>query len=362
MPVFRPTASSIWNSFHSSNKRHLVLTGARQRGKTTLLSQLFPESLPGITTWAEPYKAVFMKDNHTGESIKIAQYDHSIQGTKLKMVLVGDRMRSFGIPILHHCMQNESDWVSIDEIGFLEETCEPYQDVIRELFDCKRVAAVISQQDLPFLNELRRRPDVFLVDLDQPFGNSGCVIMASGLGNRFGGNKLMADFHGRPLIAWILDATDGLFTKRVVVTRHESVADLCKEKGISVVLHKLPHRSDTVRLGLEAIGGADRCLFCPGDQPLLKKETIASLLLCGVNHPDIMWRPGCDSTPGSPVLFPRWTFPELKSLPEGKGGSFVIKNHPNKMDILHIADPWELVDADTKESLDLLKSRGVYHE
>lgn len=28
--------------------------------------------------------------------------------------------------------------------------------------------------------------------------NLGCVIMASGLGKRFGDNKLMADFDGQP--------------------------------------------------------------------------------------------------------------------------------------------------------------------
>lgn len=298
-----------------------------------------------------------MKDNRTGETVQIAAYDHSIQGTKLKMVLTDDRLCSFGIPALRCCIQSESDWISIDEIGFLEESCEPYKDAIRELFDRKRVAAVVRKQDLAFLNELRERPDVFLVDLDQPFGNSGCVIMASGQGNRFGSNKLMADFLGKPLITWILDATDDLFAKRVVVTRHESVTDLCKERGVAVVYHDLPHRNDTIRLGLEAIGDVERCMFCPGDQPLLKKETIASLLLCGVNCPGIMWRPGWNSTPGSPVLFPKWIFPELRSLPEGKGGGFVVKNHPNKMDILNIADPWELVDADTKETLELLKSR-----
>ena len=32
----------------------------------------------------------------------------------------------------------------------------------------------------------------------------GCVIMASGTGQRFGGNKLLADFGGRPLISCIL--------------------------------------------------------------------------------------------------------------------------------------------------------------
>ena len=209
------------------------------------------------------------------------------------------------------------------------------------------------------MKELRERPDVFLIDLDQPFGNSGCVIMASGLGNRFGGNKLMADFEGRPMIARILDATDGLFAKRVVVTRHESVADLCKESGIPAVLHSLPYRSDTVRLGLEVIGDADRCMFCPGDQPLIQKDTIASLLLCSVNHPERMWRPCCDDAPGSPVLFPRWTFPELLSLPEGKGGGFVAKKYRDRLDILHVADPWELVDADTPETLELLKRQAT---
>lgn len=41
--------------------------------------------------------------------------------------------------------------------------------------------------------------------------NLGCVIMASGLGKRFGGNKLMADFDGQPLICRALTVTDGLF-------------------------------------------------------------------------------------------------------------------------------------------------------
>ena len=326
-------------------------------GKTTLLSALFPERLPGITTWAEPYKSVFMKDNSTGESIRIADYDHSIQGTKLKMVLIGDRMASFGTAILGRCMQSESGWVTIDEIGFLEETCEPFKAAIRELFDHKQVAAIIRKQDLPFLKELRERTDVFLVDLDRPFGSSGCVIMASGLGSRFGGNKLMADFLGKPLITRILDATEGLFAKRVVVTRHKDVAELCEARGIQTVHHDLPYRSDTVRLGLEAIGAADRCMFCPGDQPLLTKDTVASLLLCSVNDPGVIWRPCCDGIPGSPVVFPGWVFPELMTLPEGKGGGFVAQKYPEKTDILHIMDPWELADADTRETLESLKGR-----
>ena len=37
MPVYRLTASSIISSFRVSGKRHLLLTGGRGTGKTTLL-------------------------------------------------------------------------------------------------------------------------------------------------------------------------------------------------------------------------------------------------------------------------------------------------------------------------------------
>lgn len=300
-----------------------------------------------------------MKDNLENTSVKIADYNDAITGTKLKMVLQGDTMCTFGIPILNCCKQSKSEWVSIDEIGFLEETCEPFKTAIRDLFACKRVLAVVRKQDLPFLNELRSRPDVFLVDLDQPFGNAGCVIMASGTGKRFGGNKLMADFLEKPLITQILDATNGLFTKRVVVTRHSDVADLCKNRNIPVVLHDFPHRNDTIRLGLKAIEPVDRYMFCPGDQPLLSKGTIASLLLSAVNTPESIWRTSYESTPGTPVVFPQWAFNELLTLPEGKGGISIIKNHGEKCKSQPVFDPFELMDTDTPEVLEKLQQHAL---
>jgi len=186
------------------------------------------------------------------------------------------------------------------------------------------------------------------------FPKIGCVIMASGLGKRFGGNKLMADFHGKPMIQRALDATDGLFARRVVVTRHEQVAALCREQHVDVVLHDLPHRSDTVRLGLQALGDLDACMFLPGDQPLLRRETVGMLLENWKENPDKIIRPAYEDTAGSPVLFPSWAFPELLNLPEGKGGGVVIKNHPHAVHRVSVADPFELADADTPETFELL--------
>lgn len=187
------------------------------------------------------------------------------------------------------------------------------------------------------------------------FPRIGCVIMASGLSRRFGSNKLMADFHGAPLIQRALDATADLFTHRVVVTRHEAVAALCRAQDVAVVVHDLPHRSDTVRLGLEALGDLDACMFLPGDQPLLRRETVAALLENWKANTHRIVRPSHEDRDGSPVLFPAWAFPELMNLPQGKGGGIVIQNHPQALLRVPVADPLELADADTPETLDMLK-------
>ena len=162
------------------------------------------------------------------------------------------------------------------------------------------------------------------------------------------------------MILRALAATEGLFSDRVVVTRHESIASLCRERNVDVVLHNLPNRSDTVRLGLEALGDLDCCVFLPGDQPLLRRETVAMLLENWKENPDKIIRPVYEDTVGSPVLFPSWAFPELRSLPEGKGGSAVVRNHPHDVLQVPVADPFELADADTPEMLELLK--GLCHD
>lgn len=194
----------------------------------------------------------------------------------------------------------------------------------------------------------------------QHFPEIGCVIMASGLGKRFGGNKLMADFCGKPMIQRALDATEGLFSHRVVVTRHESVAALCRQQNVDVIFHDLPYRNDTIRLGLEALGDPDACMFLPGDQPLLRRETVAMLLDARKDNPNGIIRPVYEDTEGSPVLFPARTFAELRNLPEGKGGSVVIQNHIHEVLRVSVSNPFELADADTPETLEMLK--GFYHD
>lgn len=290
-------------------------------------------------------------ENTSRKTVQIGRYDDTLPGTENKMVLCEEGFATLGIPTLHNLIHENSEWIRIDEIGYLECKCSPYLDALQALLQTKRVAAVVRKQNLTFLQDLCSRDDVFLLDLDQPFGHTGCVIMASGLGNRFGSNKLLADFNGSPLICRILDATEGIFADRVVVTRYKEIAQLCQQRKIRTVFHELPHRNDTVRLGLEALSHIDRCMFCPGDQPLLRQETIAALVLASVHDPDSIWRTTYKDTPGSPVVFPSWAFSELRNLPEGKGGGYIIHSNPDNVKLLNVKNPFELKDIDTPEDL-----------
>ena len=188
--------------------------------------------------------------------------------------------------------------------------------------------------------------------------SQGGVVMASGLGRRFGGNKLLALFRGKPLIQWALDITEGLFSRRVVVTRSREVAELCRRQEVPVVFHSLPFRSDTVRLGLEALGELPGCLFCPADQPLLSRETVEALAWHAAREPEWIWRTAWQGKAGAPVLFPRWAFPELRSLPEGKGGGAVAARYPERVRLIPVSGPWELADVDRPEDLRRLEEWG----
>ncbi|MBQ8512622.1 MAG: NTP transferase domain-containing protein [Clostridia bacterium] len=341
------TSDAVLRAFHASGKRHLIVTGGRKSGKTTLLNELISDPMPGVVTWAVPKSAVYLRDGVTGETAQVGVFDESIPGEENRMRLIPDGFTETGIPAL----TRDGDWLKIDEIGYLETECEPYCEALLRVFGEKRVIAAVRKQDIPFLSALCRRDDVFTVDLDHPYGNLGCVIMASGEGKRFGSNKLTAQFLGRPLIQHAIEATDGIFSRRVVVTRHLSVAELCRENGIDVILHDLPYRSDTVRLGIEMLADTDGCLFCQGDQPLLSRETVSAMALSAVNDPSSIFRASYGGVGGSPVLFPQWTYGELADLPEGKGGGVLVKKYPGSVKHAEVRDPAELRDCDTLEDL-----------
>ena len=193
--------------------------------------------------------------------------------------------------------------------------------------------------------------------------------MASGLSTRFGSNKLLAPFDGQPLLYRAFAATDTpQLSARIVVTRSAQVQALCKAQGVPVLLHALPGRNDTVRLGLSALLAQHPeltgCMFLPGDQPLLRRATVDQLLTAFAQTQKetervilrLGWRAGgAEPLLGSPVLFGSGHFDALRALPEGRGGGVVIRQHPGCVRAVYAQSAEELEDADTVERLEALK-------
>ena len=187
----------------------------------------------------------------------------------------------------------------------------------------------------------------------------GSVIMASGMARRFGSNKLLHDFHGEPLMVRILRSMkEAKIDYPLVVTRHPEVAEICKNEGIPAIVHDLPKRSDTVRLGMEYLlehhPDVEGIMFAASDQPCLKAQSIANLCVAFESGPEMIYRLSFAGEVGNPVLFPKSTFPELLDLPEGKGGGTVVKRHPELVRLVEAFDERELIDVDTPEILEQL--------
>ena len=187
----------------------------------------------------------------------------------------------------------------------------------------------------------------------------GCVIMASGMARRFGSNKLLHDFHGEPMMVRILRSTGATsMAHRLVVTRHPKVKDICQAENTPCLLHDLPLRSDTVRLGVEKLleiePDLDAIMFAASDQPCLTAASIQNLCDAFSEDPGFIYRLCWNDTMGNPVIFPRSTFEALLNLPEGKGGGAILKAHPELVRTVAALDEKELIDCDTPEILQSL--------
>ena len=213
-------------------------------------------------------------------------------------------------------------------------------------------------------------------------GKIGAVILASGDSRRFAsGQKLLADFHGRPLVEYVFKtALTPWIDTRIAVTRWQEVRNICRALEFPCLFHDKPLLSDTIRLGLSHLAGIpeqtfsenaqrtssenmpflsnapDACIFLQGDQPLLRSESIKALVLAFRQDQRFCYRLSYGNTAGSPILFPKRFFPELLCLPPDCGGGYVIRKYPDLVKTVEARHPAELLDADTEEALQQLSS------
>ncbi len=197
------------------------------------------------------------------------------------------------------------------------------------------------------------------------YSKIACIILASGVGRRFGANKLLTAIDGAPMLQHILDISQGLFAKCIVVTRHKEVAEICAQQQIPCLLHDKPYLSDTVRLGtsyIQQLPQAEGLLFAVADQPLLQQASLIRLAESFLAQPQKIHRLYHESTPGNPIIFPAKFANELQQLPQDKGGSVLTKKHPELVVKVPVQDINELLDIDTQQDKAKLERLRPYSE
>jgi molybdenum cofactor cytidylyltransferase len=191
------------------------------------------------------------------------------------------------------------------------------------------------------------------------------LILAAGLGSRFGGRKLLAKLHGRPLLQHVLDTVAEAKLAPVVVVVDGEAAELAR--GIAWrdelrVANPDPARglASSLALGIAALEGTAspprRVLVLLGDQPLTSAGVIARLR--AEPHDDerpIAVPRYADGRPGNPVLLERVAWPLAAHLAGDRGMSQLFESRPGLL--RHVDVPGHNPDVDTVDDLERL-NRG----
>lgn len=185
------------------------------------------------------------------------------------------------------------------------------------------------------------------------------IILAAGMSRRFGRNKLLTGFNGRPLADWTFKAVEaaGCEPGAVTVVWHDpSVAVLSEAYGYNTCYNAAPEegQSASVRLGIDASGAAGAYLFLTADQPLLSGQTIAGMLSAFPLGKGKIMMASWQGKVGNPVIFDARFKSELLGLTGDTGGRRIIKLHPEAAVQYEVGFAEELMDVDHVEDLEHL--------
>lgn len=394
-------ALAVITFFKMSDKKHLFITGDRGSGKSYLLNSILNQT-KDATYMSDFFNFNYLLSRRTDTPEVVIKSNLIDDGKEYvigrprtltpvspkkgnNMTSVEDGFINCACPaIMKHLMTSDDSVFVIDELGYLESSCGEFQEHIRTLLDNSRVLAVIRKQSTEFLDSIKNRSDVLLIDIDNTFSSISCIIMASGMSKRFGTNKLLASFNNNTLFENAINISRFVsFGKTLAVTRHDELVQICEREHIHCIKHNMPYRNDMVHLGVSHIIKESCCqknnctkgiLFLPSDQPLITKTSLQLLCLLfiyynssyfacnstdkssnannnNINNNNKICRLAFNENAGAPVIFPACYYNELLTLPQGKGGGFIAKKHPAQVVLVPAQDEYELYDIDTPNDL-----------
>jgi molybdenum cofactor cytidylyltransferase len=191
-------------------------------------------------------------------------------------------------------------------------------------------------------------------------GRFEAIVLAAGLGARFGGGKLLAPFRGRPLIAGALTTALESPAVSVVIAIGEDDAqlettalNLDDYADVRVVKVVDPTRGMGASLAAAARAipaDIDGVFVFLGDMPLIGPEVARSLARALKDRNGIV-APIHDGRRGHPVLFGGAFLPALRALDGDTGAQGLIRQAGDRFIAMPTDDAGVLFDVDRPEDL-----------
>lgn len=145
----------------------ILLTGPIGVGKSTIIDKVVKTM--NIKKTGFYTKPVIINNAVIGYKMydyqrRISPFWIGIKDSPLSCRPITANFDEYGSRIIEN-LQNTS-MVILDEIGFLERNAKIYQDKLTDLLDSDtNILGVIKPKNNPFLNDIKNRPDIILVEV-----------------------------------------------------------------------------------------------------------------------------------------------------------------------------------------------------
>ena len=179
-----------------------------------------------------------------------------------------------------------------------------------------------------------------------------------------GSNKLLADLHGKPLLAQTVEQVLASGVDAVVVvTGHMAAEVQAALRGKAVRIVHNPNFSEglatSLRAGVAAVQEYDAAFICLGDMPLVRASDMQRMMAAfDVEEGRTLIAPAQGRKLGNPVLWGQEHYSALMALEGDRGARSLLEAQRDAIIEIAVEHDGIMLDADTPEALALIRSMG----